>query len=71
MPRREIAHVLRIRKKTVSTYRARILLELKARSVVDLIHYAAEEGFVVGWGQPRSRDGAGFGASEQHQVPVQ
>jgi two-component system, NarL family, invasion response regulator UvrY len=46
MPRKEIAHVLRIHKKTVSTYRARIFLKLKARSVVDLIRYAAEEGFV-------------------------
>jgi DNA-binding NarL/FixJ family response regulator len=46
MLRREIAHVLRIRKKTVSTYRARILLKLKARSVPDLIRYAAEGGFV-------------------------
>jgi two-component system invasion response regulator UvrY len=46
MPRKEIANVLCIHKKTVSTYRARILLKLKARSVVDLIRYAAEEGFV-------------------------
>ena len=43
---REIAHLLRINEKTVSTYRARILLKLNARSVVDLIRYAAQERFV-------------------------
>jgi DNA-binding NarL/FixJ family response regulator len=46
MSRKEITHFLRIHEKTVSTYRARILLKLNARSVVDLIRYAAEEGFV-------------------------
>jgi two-component system, NarL family, invasion response regulator UvrY len=44
--RKEIAHVLRIGEKTVNTYRARLCVKLKARSLVDLIRYAAEEGFV-------------------------
>jgi DNA-binding NarL/FixJ family response regulator len=46
MSRKEIAHMLRIHEKTVSTYRARILVKLNARTLVDLIRYAAEEGFV-------------------------
>jgi DNA-binding NarL/FixJ family response regulator len=44
--RKEIARMLRIGEKTISTYRARLCLKLKARSLVDLIRYAAEEGFV-------------------------
>ncbi len=44
--RKEIARMLGIGEKTVSTYRARLGLKLKARSLVDLIRYAAEEGFV-------------------------
>ena len=46
MSRKDIAHLLRINEKTVSTYRARILVKLNARSLVDLIRYAAEKGFV-------------------------
>ncbi len=45
MPRKEIAHRLGIHENTVSTYRARLAVKLKARSLVDLICYAAEEGF--------------------------
>jgi DNA-binding NarL/FixJ family response regulator len=46
MSRKEIAHLLRINEKTVSSYRARILVKLNARTLVDLIRYAAEKGFV-------------------------
>jgi DNA-binding NarL/FixJ family response regulator len=46
MSRKEIAHMLSIHEKTVSTYRARILVKLNAHTLVDLIRYAAEEGFV-------------------------
>lgn len=46
MSRKEIAHLLRINEKTVSTYRARILVKLNARSLVDLIRYVAGKGFV-------------------------
>ena len=44
MSRKEITHFLRIHEKTVSTYRARILIKLNANTLVDLIRYAAEEG---------------------------
>ncbi len=44
--RKEIAHLLRISEKTVSSYRARLCLKLNAHSLIDLIRYAAEEGFV-------------------------
>lgn len=46
MTRKEIARVLRIHEKTVSTYRARLLEKLHLHTLVDLIRYAAEEGFV-------------------------
>ena len=46
MTRKEIAHLLGIHEKTVSTYRARLLVKLNVRTIVDLIRYAAEEGFV-------------------------
>ncbi len=46
MTRKEIAHLLHIHEKTVSTYRARLLQKLHLRTIVDLIRYAAEEGFV-------------------------
>ena len=46
MTRKEIASFLHIHEKTVSTYRARLLQKLHLRTTVDLIRYAAEEGFV-------------------------
>ena len=46
MTRKEIARILRIHEKTVSTYRARLLIKLNVRTIVDLIRYAAEEGIV-------------------------
>jgi DNA-binding NarL/FixJ family response regulator len=46
IPRKEIGHILHISEKTVSTYRARLCLKLNAHSLMDLIRYAAEEGFV-------------------------
>ncbi|HSS30777.1 MAG TPA: response regulator transcription factor [Nitrospiraceae bacterium] len=46
MSRKEVAQTLNIHEKTVSSYRARILVKLNARTLVDLIHYATEEGFV-------------------------
>jgi DNA-binding NarL/FixJ family response regulator len=45
MPRKDIAQVLGVHENTVSTYRARLSIKLNAHSLVDLIRYAAEEGF--------------------------
>ena len=44
--RQEIAHSLKINKKTVSTYRARLLHKLQVRNLVELVRYAVEEGLV-------------------------
>jgi DNA-binding NarL/FixJ family response regulator len=46
MGRKEIAGLLRISEKTVTTYRMRLLQKLELRNVVDLIRYAAEEGLI-------------------------
>ncbi len=46
MSGKEIARLLRIHEKTVSTYRARLLQKLHLRTIVDLIRYGAKEGFV-------------------------
>jgi len=46
MSRKEIAGFLRINEKTVTSYRARILVKLNAHTLVDLIRYAAEKGFI-------------------------
>ena len=46
MTGKEIAHFLHIHEKTVSTYRGRLLQKLHLRTIVDLIHYGAKEGFV-------------------------
>lgn len=46
LPRKEIARMLHIGENTVTTHRARICRKLNAHSLVDLIRYAAEEGFV-------------------------
>lgn len=44
---KEIGHALRISEKTVSTYRARILMKLHLRTTVDLIRYALDHGLVT------------------------
>lgn len=41
---KEIGHALIISEKTVSTYRARILMKLRLRTTVDLIRYALDQG---------------------------
>ena len=46
MDRRQIAHTLGINEKTVSTYKARLLAKLDARSTLDLIKFASDEGLV-------------------------
>lgn len=43
---KEIGHSLGISDKTVSTYRARILMKLRLRSTVDLLRYALDHGIV-------------------------
>lgn len=44
---KEIGHALRISEKTVSTYRARILMKLHLRTTVDLIRYALDQGIAT------------------------
>lgn len=44
---KEIGTTLRISEKTVSTYRARILMKLHLRTTVDLIRYALDHGIVT------------------------
>lgn len=46
MNRQEIAQALTINEKTVSTYKARLLQKLDARTTVDLLRLAAEEGLL-------------------------
>ena len=46
MNRQQIAHELGINEKTVSTYRARLLHKLNARTTVNLIRFAADEGLL-------------------------
>ncbi len=46
MNRRQIAQELGINEKTVSTYRARLLHKLDARTTVNLLRFAAEEGLL-------------------------
>jgi DNA-binding NarL/FixJ family response regulator len=46
LDREEIATSLGIHEKTVSTYRTRLLQKLDARTTVDLVRYALEEGLL-------------------------
>lgn len=46
MNRKEIAGLLKINEKTVTTYRSRLLQKLELRNLIDLIRYAAEEGLI-------------------------
>jgi DNA-binding NarL/FixJ family response regulator len=46
MNRQEIADALTIDEKTVSTYKARLLQKLDARSTVDLLRLAVDEGLL-------------------------
>jgi DNA-binding NarL/FixJ family response regulator len=46
MNRQQIAHELGINEKTVSTYRARLLHKLNARTTVNLLRFAADEGLL-------------------------
>jgi len=46
LDREEIAKVLGISEKTVSTYRTRLLQKLDARTTVDLVRYALDEGLL-------------------------
>ena len=46
LDREEIAKVLGINEKTVSTYRTRLLQKLDARTTVDLVRYALDEGLL-------------------------
>ena len=46
MSRTEVAQHLNISEKTVSTYRARLLVKLDVRNLVELIRYAVEEKLV-------------------------
>jgi DNA-binding NarL/FixJ family response regulator len=46
MNRQQIAHELGINEKTVSTYRARLLHKLNARTTVNLLRFAAAEGLL-------------------------
>jgi DNA-binding NarL/FixJ family response regulator len=56
MNRQQIAHELGINEKTVSTYRARLLHKLDARTTVNLLRFASDEGLLsadqapTGWG---------------------
>lgn len=46
MNRKEIATLLKINEKTVTTYRSRLQHKLDLRNLIDLIRYAAEEGLI-------------------------
>ena len=46
MNRQQIAHELGINEKTVSTYRARLLHKMNARTTVNLLRFAADEGLL-------------------------
>ena len=46
LSRKEIAQHLGINEKTVSTYRARLLVKLNVQNLVELVRYAMEEGLV-------------------------
>jgi len=46
LDREEIAKVLGINEKTVSTYRTRLLQKLDARTTVDMVRYALDEGLL-------------------------
>jgi len=44
LSRREIARELKIKERTVSTYKTQIIEKLDLRNFAELIHYAIEEG---------------------------
>jgi DNA-binding NarL/FixJ family response regulator len=46
MDRKQIAETLGINEKTVSTYRARLLQKLDARTTLDLVRFAGDEGLL-------------------------
>jgi two-component system invasion response regulator UvrY len=48
MDRRQIAQALKINEKTISTYKSRLLFKLNARTTVDLIRFAIDEGLISG-----------------------